>query len=285
MPHSDPSSRSRPSQRFFLRGLTILLPSVLTIWILIAGYQFMQQRIAEPINRSIRVSMVQWSPWPTASETEMRTALKGLSLQDHAKWQTAMDKAAWTKQYVKTQKVQRLWSDYQFPLDLLGLIVAIILIYIVGMLLGSYIGHRLYRRGEQLLQRLPLIKQVYPSVKQITDFLVAGNNDKHQFSRVVAVQYPRERVWAVGFVTGDTFNAIDQSINEPCVTVFIPSSPTPFTGYTTIIPKRDTIDLPITVEEAMRFTVSGGVVAPPSQRTVAMPVPQMADEDSKSTKN
>ena len=263
---TDSKPRRSHSRKFFWRGLTILLPSILTVWILIMGYQFVQQRIAEPINMGIRAGITRWSPLPVVLEEDLVGVEKELTQVQREQMRRATDPKKWLRGQAKAIKIQNLWDEYRFPFDLLGLIVAFFLIYIVGLLLGSYIGHSLYRRGEILLQRLPLFKQVYPSVKQITDFLVSDGNERlKKFSRVVAVQYPRRGIWSVGFITGDTMINIQDEAGVPCATVFIPSSPTPFTGYTISVPRSEMIELPISVEEALRFTVSGGVVLPPSQ--------------------
>ena len=106
-----------------------------------------------------------------------------------------------------------------------------------------------------------------PSCKQVTDFFFGDNSkERLQFSRVVAVQYPRKGIWSVGLVTGDTMRRIEQEAGGPCLTVFIPSSPTPFTGYVITVPRTDTMDLPISIEDAIKFAVSGGVVVPASQQ-------------------
>lgn len=249
------------------------------------GYQFVQQRIAEPINMGIRAGLSQWSPWPVVLEEDLVGVEKELTQAQREQMRRSADAKVWLRGYAKSIKIQNLWNDYRFPLDLLGIIVAFILIYIVGLILGSYIGHSLYKRGELLLQRLPLFKQVYPSVKQITDFLVSDGNERlKQFSRVVAVQYPRRGIWSVGFITGDTMITIESAAGVPCATVFIPSSPTPFTGYTISVPRSDMIELSITVEEALRFTVSGGVVLPPSQAKRLseqdLPADEASDEDA-----
>jgi uncharacterized membrane protein len=275
--------KTRPghTRRLFWRGLTILLPSILTVWILITGYQFVQQRIAEPINKSIRAGLAQWSPVPVVYEQDLVDIQSELTPAQRDQMRQAVEPRIWLRNYARTIKIQNLWRQYSFPLDLLGLIVAFFLIYIVGLLLGSYIGHSLYRRGEMLLQRLPLFKQVYPSVKQITDFLVSDGDERlKKFSRVVAVQYPRKGIWSVGFITGDTMINIQKAAGVPCATVFIPSSPTPFTGYTISVPRSDMIELSITVEEALRFTVSGGVVLPPSQTKELSSQDLSADETS-----
>ena len=116
-----------------------------------------------------------------------------------------------------------------------------------------------------MLHRVPVFRAVYPYVKQVTDFLVGSGEPKTHFSDVVAVEYPRKGLWSVGLVTGDTMATIQDQADQSCITVFVPSSPTPFTGYVITVPKDDTIDLPITIDQALRFTVSGGVIIPPSQ--------------------
>jgi uncharacterized membrane protein len=164
--------------------------------------------------------------------------------------------------------LDKWWSARAFPMDLLGLAVAVVLIYMVGATLGSFFGRRLYRRAEGLVRKVPLIKHVYPSIKQVTDFFFGDGSEEQRlkFSRVVAVQYPRKGLWSVGLMTGDTLQLIQDAAGVPCITVFIPSSPTPFTGYVITVPKCDSIDLPITIDEALRFVISGGVIVPDSQR-------------------
>jgi uncharacterized membrane protein len=110
---------------------------------------------------------------------------------------------------------------------------------------------------------VPVIRKVYPYIKQLVDFLIS-DEDKPKFSRVVAVEYPRKGIWSVGFMTGGSLQSIETQLPDS-ITVFIPSSPTPFTGYTITVQRKDSIDLPITVEEAIRFAVSGGVLVPDHQ--------------------
>jgi uncharacterized membrane protein len=253
-------------RHFFFRGLTILLPSILTIWILFVVYQFMQYRIAGPINEGVRIGL-SYSPWPIVLETEVLAFKKQLERDNPALLQTIQNDRQRLRQMARRTRLDRYWQQYAFPLDLIGLIIAILAIYMAGAFLGSFIGRRLYRGGERLIGKVPLIKQVYPSVKQVTDFLVGSDDapDKMKFSRVVGVEYPRIGIWSIGLVTGSTMRAINDRFGKPCVTVFVPSSPTPFTGYTITVAEEDTIELPITIEQALRFTISGGVIVPPEQ--------------------
>ena len=227
----------------------------------------MRDNIARPINVGVRRSIVMWAQWPVPTEEqilqrqqliESDPKLAGLK----AAWQSAPNRRQWIRNQTRSVLLNDWWKRYAVPLDLIGLLIAVVLIYTVGRLVGSFIGHKLYRRGELLLQKIPL----YSSVRQVTDVLLGGSQDKIRFSRVVAVEYPRRGVWSVGLVTGDTMRTISEKVNQACLTVFVPSSPTPFTGYVITVPKDDTIDLQISIDEALRFTISGGVIIPAPQQ-------------------
>ncbi len=268
---ADKPSTGANFRRFFLRGLGILLPSVLTIWILIAAYQFVQQRIAGPINAGVREGVLRFTPYPEVSDEQLLLAQRDLSPEVRRQWEATGQDNNWLRFRLRRQELHDQWLSYSFPLDLIGLIIAVVAIYLAGALLGSYVGHSLYRRGEALLQRVPLIKQVYPSVKQITDFFVGSDPaaSRANFSRVVALEYPRKGMWSIGLVTGETMRAIESAAGDNCLTVFVPSSPTPFTGYVVTVMARETVDLPISIDDALRFTISGGVIIPPSQMITA----------------
>lgn len=166
-------------------------------------------------------------------------------------------------------QLQKRWNSIALGnwhiLDLIGLIVAIILFYFAGVIMSNVIGRQLKDRGEKIIDRVPLIRRVYPAVKQITDFFFGDSEQQLKFNRVVAVEYPRKGIYSVGLVTGDTMQSIETAMGETCLTVFVPSSPTPFTGYVITVPEKDTIDLGITIEDALKFAVSGGVLVPTSQ--------------------
>lgn len=261
---SDGKAQHSNFRKFFVRGLAILLPSVLTIWLLLAAYQFVQSRIADPINQGVRTLIIDTTPWPEVSPEDIKDFKQSLKPGDQQNSQ------GWLRTETRRQKLYDWWQSYHYVLDLIGLILAVVLIYSVGLILGSIIGRRLYHRGEELINRLPLVRRVYPSMKQVTDFFFGDRDATMQFNRVVAVEYPRKGLWSVGLVTGDTMRDIQQRAGKDCLTVFIPSSPTPFTGYVITVPRSDTIDLSITIEDAMKFAVSGGVLIPPSQKIQAI---------------
>ncbi len=227
-------------KRFFIRGLVVLLPSILTLWIVVKAYQFVYHNIAAPINGWIKLGLVQSSrAW---------TPMREFFASDQAS--VAVNVEAW-------------WVRHHLLLDFIGVIVAIVAVYIAGRLLGGFFGRRIYKQLERLVTAVPVFKQVYPYVKQVVDLLFSDEKPL-KFNRVVVVEYPRKGIWSVGFLTGPTMKSIAKTSGDS-VTIFIPSSPTPFTGYTITVPREEAIELPISVEEAIRFAVTGGVLIPPHQ--------------------
>jgi len=145
-----------------------------------------------------------------------------------------------------------------------GFLVAIAGVYAIGRFVASFLGRGLWRLIEGTFFRLPIVKQVYPYVKQVTDFLLSER--KLEFSRVVAVEYPRKGIWSLGLVTAPGMRTLHGALGGDLLTIFIPSSPTPFTGYTITVRREEVIDLPLSIDNALRFTVSGGVIMPINQQ-------------------
>ncbi|RMH24527.1 MAG: DUF502 domain-containing protein [Planctomycetota bacterium] len=257
---------------FFIKGLAILLPSVLTLWIVVQLFLFVQTRVAEPINVGIRFAVIQLAPkiLPASQQPEwfVVTDEQVQRLKDErARLAQRPVPEAVLRAQIRERNLKEFWDEHWY-LRGIGLLVAVVLIYLAGRFLGGYIGRRVYGRLERFFARLPVVKQVYPHVKQVVEFLF-GERDRIKFNRVVLVEYPRRGIWTVGLMTGDSMRAIEGVARHECVTVFIPSSPTPFTGYTITVKREDALDLPITVEEALRFVVTGGVLVPESQTPTA----------------
>ncbi len=254
--------RSRP----FLRGLAVLLPSVLTLWLLVKAYQFIDSAIAEPINRGIRAAFIEIASVakPLANQFGIMPSKEAIEQAAETQFvsMSQTDEVALITHQLLTENVNTWWAEHPY-MNFLGLIVAAIIVYVCGRLVGGFLGRSLYKKLEQVMSSIPVISKVYPYVKQLVDFLIS-DSDKPKFSRVVAVEYPRKGIWSVGFLTGESMNSLKSKLPDS-VTVFVPSSPTPFTGYTITIPRSELIDLPITVEEAIRFAVSGGVLKPEHQ--------------------
>jgi len=229
----------------------VLLPTILTIWIFVFGYGFIQDNISIHINRGlVRLTML----------------VKGLEWDDK---NNELIKEVWINFWVNE------WGS------IAGFLIALIAVCVVGALLASVVGRTLWRMVEKFIMNTPVLSKVYPYVKQVTDFLFAQEEkDRLPFSRVVAVEYPRKGIWSVGFVTGSGLEKVVNNVRKEFLTILIPTSPTPFTGFVIMVPKKQTIDLDMTIEEALRFTVSGGVIAPgQKQGMAALPEPDSEGQE------
>jgi uncharacterized membrane protein len=153
----------------------------------------------------------------------------------------------------------------QFLLSSGAIAVAVVLMYFIGRLVTVRIGAWFVQQFESVvLERLPVISTIYSAVKQVTDFLFSER--QIEYNRVVAIEYPRRGIWSLGFVTGDSMLEMTTAAGEPLVTVLIPTSPMPVTGYTMSVPRRELIDLNVTIDQAFQFCVSCGVLVPPHQQ-------------------
>jgi len=163
-----------------------------------------------------------------------------------------------TAERLRAENMSTVSNSWQMLL--LGFLVAIGITCIIGFILASLIGRRLWRLIETSIARIPGVKQVYPHVQQVTDYFFGEK--KITFSKVVAVQYPRMGVWSIGFVTGPAMACMKFDKSEEYATVFMPSSPTPVTGYVITARWEDMRELDITIDQALRFVISGGVLSP-----------------------
>lgn len=260
-------------KRFFLRGLAILLPSVLTIWIVVQLYLFVDRQVASPINAGIRAGVVWVMPrlpdrmqpsWFQVTEREL-VEFRSTLHQQGTPEARAMGRLSdpELRSEMRRQELARFWES-QWYLRFLGLLVAIVLFYLAGVIFGGLFGRALYTHLERLITRIPIIKQVYPHVKQVVD-LVLGEKQM-AFNKVVLLEYPRAGIWTLGFVTNDGMRAVSEAAGAETVTIFVPSTPTPFTGFTISVPRSSTIDINMTIDEAIRFVLTGGVLIPDRQR-------------------
>ncbi|MHC5025356.1 MAG: DUF502 domain-containing protein [Planctomycetota bacterium] len=250
-------------KQFFLRGLVVLLPTVLTLWIVVKAYQFVDKSIAQPINTSARVVIARATPFWGVLREEFEPNDEQVAAEVLARGVNgSAGRETQIRNELRRANIDQWWGDHWF-MNFIGIVTAIVAVYIAGRLLGGFFGRRMYRKLENVITTLPIFKQVYPYVKQVVDFLFS-DDQPIKFNRVVLVQYPREGIWSVGFLTGHTMRSIAHRAGAS-VTVFIPSSPTPFTGYTITVPRDEVLELSISVEEAIRFAVTGGVLIPDHQ--------------------
>ncbi len=219
-------------KRYFLRGLAVLVPTIVTIWIFVWGYKFIHGKIGVHIKHGLQYLII----LAGGAETELN----------------------------------KFWIDG--ALSIAGFLLALVAVFIVGAFLASVVGKTLWRMIEKFIMNTPFLRQVYPYVKQVTDFLLMQEEEKKKmFSSVVAVEYPREGIWSMGFVTGSGIEKVVNNVKKEFLTIFIPTSPTPFTGFVIMVPREQTIELNLTMEQALRFVVSAGVIVPGREQPVSLP--------------
>ena len=186
-------------------------------------------------------------------------------------WQTVADAngeanvpATATGIYQEYVKIKYLGT---YAISTAALLVLLIGLYFLGRFLALGIGRAVWQRFEStMVFRLPLVKNVYGAVKQVTDFLLTEH--QVQYNRVVAVEYPRQGIWSMAFVTGEGMHDVQAVIGEPVLRLIVPTSPAPMTGFTIMVPRSQVIDLNLTLDQAFQLCISCGVVVPPHQLEV-----------------
>ena len=161
--------------------------------------------------------------------------------------------------------------DPHIAYNLLGLALAIVLTLVFGFIVATFLGKKLFQLFEWIVKKVPVIRTIYPYAKQFIEFFVSGDR-KVEFKHAVAVPFPTPGIYSIGFVTGDGLKALNEATGKHLPAVFVPTSPTPFTGYVLYVPREDIIPLPLSVEEAMRILISAGVLSPTHQTVPSMPL-------------
>lgn len=192
-------------RRYFLMGLVILLPVVLTGYIIFAVFNFAEHIVGKHINAYLSYR-------------------------------------------------------FDFYIPGLGLVLATLIIVCIGFFSSHFFGRALVPFLEKILSRLPLIRQLYPAVKRIVVFFFSEK--KQLFKQVALIEYPRKGIWALAFITNEGIPQASKELGKEMLNVFVPGTPGPLTGFFILVPKEDTIFLDISVEEALKLLVSGGVLNP-----------------------
>ena len=143
---------------------------------------------------------------------------------------------------------------------LVGLTVPLMAILLIGLMVRNIAGKWLLDVSEQLLQAIPLAGAVYKTLKQLLETVLKDSGNK--FRRVVLVEYPRQGIWALAFVTGTTDSEIQSKMPQGMLNLFIPTTPNPTTGWYAVVAEKDVLDLAMSIEDAFKVVVSGGIVNP-----------------------
>jgi uncharacterized membrane protein len=149
---------------------------------------------------------------------------------------------------------------FSFMAPLIGIFITALLVYMAGLLSTNLLGVRLLAAFDALMLRIPVVRAVYGGSKQLLEAL--NPKGKKSFTRVVVVEYPRQGVYTIGFVTREEVRGLSNFGSEPMATVFLPTTPNPTSGWVAVLPSRELITLPLSVEEGVKLVVSGGIVVP-----------------------
>ncbi len=148
----------------------------------------------------------------------------------------------------------------------LGFLIMISLVFVAGIFGTNVVGKKLLALGEEVLRRIPVVKSIYTTAKQVLEALTVHRQGA--FKQVVLVEYPRRGVYSIGFVTGEAPAEVRARVGEDLLNVFIPVSP-PTQGSLVMVPRKDVLFLKMGVEEGLKLLISGGIVTPSSQREAA----------------
>ena len=144
-----------------------------------------------------------------------------------------------------------------------GIVVTLVIIFITGLLAANFIGQRLVNWWERLLARIPVVNSIYNGVKQVSDTLFSSSG--MAFRQPLLVQYPHQGAWTIAFLTGEPGGDVVNHLKEEHVSVYVPTTPNPTSGFFLMLPKSQVIELDMDVDQALKYIISMGVVAPPTQ--------------------
>lgn len=228
---------TKKKTNMLVNGLIILLPTLITIFLLHLVFNFINNNLAQPIGYLI-VYIINLTP-------------------------LEIDKTPF-------------WNA------LLGFPIVIVIFYLVGYVTASFLGKRLFKSIEiWIMTSFPVIKEVYPYARQFIDTFISTEK-KTQFKSVVAVEFPHPGIYATGFITADGLKDLRDHTGKKIITVFVPTSPAPFTGFTLFVPEDKVIHLNMTIDEAVRIIMSGGVLTPPHQQPTEEKKDKSSQEESPS---
>jgi uncharacterized membrane protein len=142
----------------------------------------------------------------------------------------------------------------------MGLVLTLLVVFVTGVLAANIIGQRLVSFWEGLLARIPVVNSIYRGVKRVSDTLFAPGGQA--FRKAVLVEWPRPGAWTIAFLTGTPGGDVANHLPGDCISIYVPTTPNPTGGYFVIVPRAQTVELDMTVDEALRYIISMGVAAP-----------------------
>ncbi len=294
-----------PLRRAIWRGSSIIAPPLVTLLLLIWIASAIEQYVIFPLELTGRWAMVRMTadiktvPPEGAILVDEEDETKGFDFEGLSYVRAPLG-GKYLPEYVVgwvSARLDQLPRDMQNPLSAqnyyqayvklrymsrwltipLLLLILLSVLFFVGRFLAAGVGRFFVTGFERMLNQLPIVRNLYSSVKQVTDFVLTER--EIEFTRVVAIEYPRVGIWSLGFVTSDSLPPLRTALSEELVTIFVPTSPMPMTGFTVNVRKREAIDLELTIDQAVQFIVSCGVVCPlPSKPNLRSSKPALLED-------
>ena len=150
-------------------------------------------------------------------------------------------------------------EGYRIPF--LGLVVTLLIVLIVGWLTTNFFGKKVFQIGELLIEKIPFVRRIYKGSKQVVSSIAEA--DTSAFRKVVLIEFPRRGLLAIGFVTGESRGEVQELTRENMLNVFVPTMPNPTSGFLIFSPLEELTEVSMTIEEGIKYVVSGGLVVPP----------------------
>ena len=150
-------------------------------------------------------------------------------------------------------------EGYRIPF--LGLVVTLLIVLIVGWLTTNFFGNKVFQIGELLIEKIPFVRRIYKGSKQVVSSIAEA--DTSTFRKVVLIEFPRRGLLAIGFVTGESRGEVQELTRENMLNVFVPTMPNPTSGFLIFSPLEELTEVSMTIEEGIKYVVSGGLVTPP----------------------
>ncbi|EHQ51597.1 hypothetical protein ECTPHS_02826 [Ectothiorhodospira sp. PHS-1] len=147
-----------------------------------------------------------------------------------------------------------------FTIPGFGIVVALVIVFLTGLVVANLVGRKLVDLWEAILARIPLVSTIYSAVKQVMETLFGAGGDS--FRKVLLIEYPRKGIWTLGFQTGSGLGEVQARTERQVVSVFVPTTPNPTSGFIILVPRDEVIELDMSVEDGLKFVMSLGVVVP-----------------------
>ncbi len=192
-----------------------------------------------------------------------------LVLTVYVVWQLFINLDGLLNQYVSRGIYRAIGIESQeYYIPGLGLLAMVILIFVVGFVAKNYFGRKLIFLSDLLLSRIPVVRHIYGTFQQISQAFLSDQSEV--FKQAVLFEYPRKGIYSIGFMTQDTKGVVQENLDQDMVSIFLPTTPNPTSGYLLFVPKKDIQLLNVSVEEALKLVISGGAIVPLKSKTVAV---------------